>query len=1052
MRISLIADVHYRGLSRHAELREIFEFFVEDCRRQNVDHIFIAGDLFHSKTMGISPEVVDEIVWWLKLMASVAEVHIILGNHDGNLTNLSRQDAISPIVNALDSPHVHLYKTSGTYEFSPGFTWCNFGVFDPEGWKNVRPKKDCINIACFHGPVAGSCTETGYEVVGDVDTSFFDDYDFVFLGDIHKHQELAYRLTASGVLKPRIAYPGSVAQNSYGESIDHGYLLWDIKSTDDFDVEFRSLPNPRPYITLCWTGTIDELVERASEYPDRSRIRVRSDSSLTQKDVSQITSALQKFNPTEVTYKIDRITTNDVIDTGTLSLIRDDLRNPSVLLSLVKDYYRSSVLSMSDDEWTHIGNLIENYLKTIDQDKDIVRNTTWSMKAIDFDNTFSYGGGNSIDLTQLEGVTGIFGMNRAGKSSIVGTIMYVLFNASDRGPIKNQYIVNVRHDSCRARALISVNGSDYVIERQTSNKSNKKGVQFTSTTLTMQQIDEDGSLIDLKGEQRIDTDRTIRKMIGSADDFVLTSFSTQDDHNRFIKEGSTQRKLILAKFLDIDIFDSMHDIVKKDVNDTKVSLKTIQTADWDSEIEKKNRSISSLQSDVSSIEHDLERKRSDLESLKVQMSSKWGQIVVVSELQVKNQRFKVEQLRTKLSNLSDEIKKIRLDVSLKSEKLMKIDELKKKFDPAEMKKRIDDIRELEHTVKDLTHEHQVLNTELKRQERSVKQLTTVPCGDSFPTCKFIKDTVSDKALIESHKEKTTDTLKRLGVAVQHLSDTNSADLIDKINKFDKIKDVENKLTVEVSASEVALHRCEMTEESTRLLLEKEVRTLESYEESFNSEIHVEMIEARKELTGLQSCIMSLDADKTKLISQIGRTMSDIDSLSSSQKRSIDLQTKLRHYEVISNAFSKKGIPSTIVARQLPVINAEISTILSGIVDFTVELDIEPDSNEMPIYINYGDSRRVIELCSGMEKMISSLAIRIALLNVSSLPKPDFFIIDEGFGTLDAGNIEACDRLLKSLKRYFKHVFVISHVDGIKDAADNILEITKNEKDARLVYP
>ena len=99
---------------------------------------------------------------------------------------------------------------------------------------------------------------------------------------------------------------------------------------------------------------------------------------------------------------------------------------------------------------------------------------------------------------------------------------------------------------------------------------------------------------------------------------------------------------------------------------------------------------------------------------------------------------------------------------------------------------------------------------------------------------------------------------------------------------------------------------------------------------------------------------------------------------------------------------------------------------------------------------YGDSRRVIELASGMEKMMSSLAIRVALINVSSLTKTNMLIIDEGFGSLDETNIEACSRLLKSLKKWFRNIVIISHVDAIKDSVDNFLEISKNEKDSKVV--
>jgi exonuclease SbcC len=134
-----------------------------------------------------------------------------------------------------------------------------------------------------------------------------------------------------------------------------------------------------------------------------------------------------------------------------------------------------------------------------------------------------------------------------------------------------------------------------------------------------------------------------------------------------------------------------------------------------------------------------------------------------------------------------------------------------------------------------------------------------------------------------------------------------------------------------------------------------------------------------------------------------------------------------------------------------LINTEITKILQGITDFTISIENDDETDSLEIYIDYGDSRRAIELCSGMEKTIAAISLRVAMLNVSSLPKPNFFIIDEGFGTLDSAGISACNRLLTSLKNYFKTVFVITHVDGIKDGADHIIEITKNEKDVKVEF-
>ena len=152
-----------------------------------------------------------------------------------------------------------------------------------------------------------------------------------------------------------------------------------------------------------------------------------------------------------------------------------------------------------------------------------------------------------------------------------------------------------------------------------------------------------------------------------------------------------------------------------------------------------------------------------------------------------------------------------------------------------------------------------------------------------------------------------------------------------------------------------------------------------------------------------------------------------------------------------SAVSKKGIPLQIMSSQLPLINEEISKILTGVVGFTVDLEATPGSNDMDIFINYGDSRRIIECASGMEKMMASLAIRVALINVSSLPKTDLLIIDEGFGALDDMNVESCNRLLSSLKKWFRNILVISHVDAVKDGVDNVLDITQKNKNSRVVY-
>ena len=173
-----ISDIHWRGLTRHEEYKESFQAFFDKLLVLKPDVIYIGGDIVHSKTQGISPELIDCLCWWFESLANIAPTHIILGNHDGLLHNKHRQDAISPIIKALDNENLYLYKESGTYPIGvDGYNWCVFSCFDEEGWNKVKPVPGEVNIALFHGGVWGSLTDIDWEIEGEVDFELFKGYD-----------------------------------------------------------------------------------------------------------------------------------------------------------------------------------------------------------------------------------------------------------------------------------------------------------------------------------------------------------------------------------------------------------------------------------------------------------------------------------------------------------------------------------------------------------------------------------------------------------------------------------------------------------------------------------------------------------------------------------------------------------------------------------------------------------------------------------------------------------------------------------------------------------
>lgn len=1054
MKIAHIADIHIRGLSRHDEVREVFRAFVDDCRVQGVQHIAVEGDIWHTKSQGITPEAIQFLSWWFTELASVCPydgrptLHLRLGNHDCVLTNSSRLDTITPIVQALNDPRIRLYKQSGVYQFAPGFSWCVFGITDEEGWKSVAPVPGEVSIACYHGAVAGARSETDWEIEDGLSLDFFSTYDFAFLGDIHRTQHLARRGLEN---KPWISYPGTPVQQNYAEALEHCYLLWDIRTRDDFDVTERPLPNPRPFVTLEWRGSAEETIAQAGPLVQGSRCRVRGGESLSQSNMAALTSGLRTVcSPSEVTFKVDRQSAGmGGVMPGRQGLVKADLRNPEVLLRLLKEHHRD--VDVSEADWDEVSRLLAGYLSTPDMADDSARNVRWNLRCLTFDNMFPYGEGNSIDFDALSGVTGVFGPNRSGKSSIVGTLMYSLFNTTDRGPIENLHVINARKPYCRSRFVVGVNDTDYLIERQTVKHENRKGVQQAVTSLNVFQIMPDGTFRDMCGEQRYDTEKVIKGLIGTARDFQLTSLAAQGDVERFIREGSTQRRLILARFLDIDVFERLHDAAKEDAKSLRDVLRRRAPIDHAAEGRRLAEHVRSLDSVLESIDFEKRAVEREEEEARAQLTAHQG-FVPVTDAQLHAQDKVLAEARTKHAEAVDELDRIDVDATRRRADAERLEAVKQKHDPVVLRARLAELSELSRAVEGLKHSLGTSRSDLDRSLRALKTLSSVPCGDSFPDCRFIKDAHTDKGRLSGQRETVADLTARLEGKERELTVAAAEKIDERLKKHERAVELLSREAVDAARAETRReHLVELLPTLDANVVAAQERKEQLARDRAAAE-NVEVIGLRARVDSLRTKLRELDTNALRSAAERGRAQSDLERCLTSAHELASNERQLRLYELVTSGCSKRGIPCTIIKAELPMINAEIASILHGIVDFTVELDADEDTNALDVFLNYGDSRRLLELGSGMEKFVSSIAIRVALTNVSSLPKTDTFIIDEGFGSLDDAGREAVGRLLQSLKRYFRSVIVISHVDEIKDVADNVLEITKLEKDSRVVAP
>jgi DNA repair exonuclease SbcCD ATPase subunit len=1033
-----ISDVHFRGLSRHDEYRESFAKFFKIAKKLDPNVIFVGGDIVHSKTQGISPELIDILSWWFRGLASIAPTHVILGNHDGLISNSRRQDAISPIISALNNENIHLHKYSGVYDTGvDGFKWNVFSCFDND-WGKVKPDPNCVNIACYHGSVRGSTTDSDWALESDVPLEFFDDYDFVFLGDIHKFQYLNKKKT--------IAYPGSSIQQDYGERINKGFIYWEIDDSENYKSKFIKIPHKNQFVTIDWAGNVSETLALAEKYPEKSRFRIRSQNNISPAAWEQLVGGLKESRQAlEIVEKSESPLGNTPGEFKKID--NQNLRDLRVLQEILTEFGENQ--SLDQDDLASLRDMTSEIFSQIPA-PDSIRNVYWKLRKLEFSNTFAYGEDNIIDFDKLRGIIGIFGRNAIGKSSIPGTIMYSLFNTTDRGPMKNLHIINMRKNYCLTKANIQVGGKDYLVERQSVRHKRRDGTQHATTDLNLYEIDSAGKLIDHAGEQRRDTEKELRNLIGVADDFLLTAFASQGEMNNFLKKKATARKLTLTNFLDLKIFEEMNKVA----NDKKLALKgEMQSApkrDWDTILSEKESERYKFKKNKTDSENELVEVNREVADIEFNLR-KSNSTNIVTQSDVDDKVKEIKLLNDNFTTLQKQSDKFLKDWREQKEAIEKYRGVLEKIDIKELEESLSAQDSLERTLQLMVFELKQKRDELERKKSTIAKLSEVPCGDKFPMCKYIIDAHTAKTEYPDLLGTIEDLKNRVEATQESVDKLIGKKIREKIEKY-------NEVNKKCQRMQVDLDR--LKNERTIIFKKQELITDQIAHENeklnklksmvTNSDVTDQVLRLKERHNELRSRVRELDATRMSAVNMIGRLDLEILQLQEQRGKFDELHKKWNILQVFLQATSKKGIPLSILMKELPKVNDEIKNILRGVINFTVELEADPLSNAMDVYINYGDSRRIIECASGMEKMMASLAIRVALMNVSCLPKPDILIIDEGFGTLDEINVEACNRLLKSLKKFFKTIMVISHIDAVKDSVDYIIEINKSGKDANII--
>ena len=268
-----------------------------------------------------------------------------------------------------------------------------------------------------------------------------------------------------------------------------------------------------------------------------------------------------------------QVITKSLVNTSDVQLqsleASDSILDNQYQKSLMKDFIKENNITTKWDLIDRLDNRVNGEIDKLNQNK--IRYNKWYIKKIEFSNFLSFGEDNVIDYTALDGITVIESTpkNFGGKStSSVDLLMFLFFNSTTKTKTAIEIFNKFSDkDELSVRGEITIDGDDYVIERKLSRKKTKAGEYNVTNKLEFYKKKEDGTVENLTGEQRRETEAFIASAIGSEEDFLATIMTTGNNLEQLIESKPTARGQILTKFMGLESLKVKEDIAKGIYND-----------------------------------------------------------------------------------------------------------------------------------------------------------------------------------------------------------------------------------------------------------------------------------------------------------------------------------------------------------------------------------------------------------------------------------------------------------------------------------------------------
>ena len=190
---------------RRTEQRQVFSDVINKIKVENIEYLFVSGDLFEQKF--VEKNTIDFLISSFELIPNT-KIFISPGNHDPYIKSSPYQTFEWPENVTIFTGEVGMFSFEDVNVYGIGFTDYEFS--SDEISKIQIEDEDKIIVLVVHGTLDGASKK-----YLDIKSKDLEKFDYVALGHIHERK----------VDGSNIVYPGSLLSIGFDELGEHGIVI-----------------------------------------------------------------------------------------------------------------------------------------------------------------------------------------------------------------------------------------------------------------------------------------------------------------------------------------------------------------------------------------------------------------------------------------------------------------------------------------------------------------------------------------------------------------------------------------------------------------------------------------------------------------------------------------------------------------------------------------------------------------------------------------------------------------------------------------------------------